>query len=169
MKHLITFALALLCGAAFATGKPPAPGANASSTSAATSTASPAANSYGSNSGDAWAVALPGHGSPSYAGQFSICVRGRGVLWNAFWSWEPDTECVKLIAELTRLAATPVPKPTMYPMAGNSGFSPSDEAAKADAVTCDQASEKLVRTAAAKNGKPKAQKVATVAVGGCGK
>jgi hypothetical protein len=110
-------------------------------------------------------VALPGHGSPSYAGQFSICVRGRGVLWNAFWSWEPDTECVKLIAELTRLAATPVPKPTVYPMAGTSGFSPSDEAAKADTVVCDQAAgDKPVRTAAATRGKSKAP---LAKVGGC--
>jgi hypothetical protein len=116
-----------------------------------------------------WAIALPGHGSPSYAGQFSICVRGRGVLWNAFWSWDPDLECVKLVAELTRMAATPVPKPTLYPMADSmpGGAAPAltDASMTSGLTSCDApASDKPVRTAAAAkgNGKPKAQKV-----GGC--
>lgn len=104
----IALILALFCGAALANGKaPPSPAttsqASATSSAAATASAAPGGSYNG------WAVALPGHGSPSYAGNYSICVRGRGVLWNAFWSWEPDQECVRLIADLDRLARIPVP------------------------------------------------------------
>lgn len=155
MKALITAALALFCACALATGTPP------QSKSSSTSTA----NSYGS-SGDAWAVALPGHGSPSYAGAYSICVQGKGILWNFAWSWSFDAECVRLIAELERMKATPAPKPTMYPMADNvtSGFSPSGEAPKADMVAdCGRA------PAAPAKGANKRSKAQTVASTECGR
>jgi hypothetical protein len=188
MKHLIAFAVALLCSAAFATGKPPATtlGGNAAADAAAAARADAVATGATStmNSGDAWAVALPGHGAPSYAGQFSICVRGRGVLWNAFWSWEPDTECVKLIAELTRVAATPAPKPAVYPMADSmpagavpalaDASMPQGVVADAKPIACDMPpTDKPLRTAASTKGngkpKPQPQKVAAVAtpVAGC--
>lgn len=92
-----------LVAQANATGRTPTTPAEANAASKA------GATSYGSQNGNAWAVALPGHGSPSYAGNYSICVRGKGILWNAYWEWVPDPECVKLIAELDRMRAIPVP------------------------------------------------------------
>lgn len=177
---MIALALALSPLLALATGKHP-PGANANSTSAATSTASPIANSYGGTSGDAWAVALPGHGSPSYAGAYSICVQGKGILWNFAWSWSFDGECVRLIAELDRMRATPVPqKPVHYPMADAAPAEPApvlsdasmQPGAVADCAGAIPVAEKPVRTAAARSDKAKpakATKVAAATVGGCGK
>jgi hypothetical protein len=164
MKHLLTIALALLCGAAFATGKPPAPSQQQHQTGQVV-------GNYNGGS-DAWAVALPSWGG-SYGSDLTVCNSGWG--WGA--KWGPDMECIELVFKLRALHATPVPKPTHYPMAGTSGFSPSDEAAKADTqhTLCDTpASDKPVRTAAAAgngNGKPKPQKVAAVApsVAGCPK
>lgn len=107
MKHALTFILlALLCGAVFATDRNPSPGPSVANSIAG---ASSQGGAGGNVSGDAWAVALPGHGSPSYAGNYSICVRGSGFGWNFMWSWSPDMECVKMIADLERLNRTPVP------------------------------------------------------------
>jgi len=111
MKHHVALLLALFCGAALATGGKAPTGPSSSSEAAATSSAGATASVAPGGGYNGWAVALPGHGSPSYAGAYSICVRGRGVLWNAFWSWEPDPECVRLIAELDRMARAPIPAP----------------------------------------------------------
>jgi len=148
----VLVALLLLAGVAFATGKPPVthPSMQQSQTAqgGAGGNATGGSAVGGNVSSDAWAVALPGHGSPSYAGQFSICVRGKGVLWNAVWSWEPDLECVREIARVTAMAATPVPKPATYPMADNAPQRPT-HAEQAAAACVPPAKAKSVTAAKA--------------------
>ena len=88
--------------------------------------------------GDSWAVQLPSWGG-SYAGAFSVCNTGWG--WG-FW-WGPDMACVREIGRLTALNATPVPKPTRYPMADVTPSemlaSPAPAAAPAAAACIDDA------------------------------
>lgn len=59
-----------------------------------------------------WAVGFPSHGSPSYSGMYSICVRGHGGwFWGMTpWTWAPDPECIELVARLTKLQASPLPR-----------------------------------------------------------
>lgn len=119
MKYSATLiAFALFASAALATDRPQNPPAGpststASSSATASATAQNAAtsNANGGNvsTPNSWAVALPGHASPSYAGNYSICVQGRGIGWNLFWTWAPDLDCVRLIADLDKLARTPIP------------------------------------------------------------
>lgn len=117
MKRLLGLLLAAFCGLAMANGKqpPPQPAPTPTQTPSANASATANSGSQANASGgtanvpNSWAVALPGHASPSYAGNYSICVRGRGILWNAFWSWEFDADCVRLIAELDRMARLPIP------------------------------------------------------------
>jgi hypothetical protein len=113
VKKLIVFVLAAVFAAAvFATGQPPVVHP-AQATSSATGGNSAGGNAVGGSVGgsDALMISLPGHGSPSYAGAYSVCVRGSGVFWNFYWSWAPDLECIELIARLDRLKATPAPAP----------------------------------------------------------
>jgi hypothetical protein len=119
--------LALLCGAAFAHNKPPVPQpqpqsstsaatSSASSDSASTSSAGPSASS--ANGGDYSVIALPGAGAaaPLPAG---MCTTGNseagGFLWNMVWrstsNTHTDMECLRLLVELERLKATPMPRP----------------------------------------------------------
>lgn len=113
MSRLIVFLALLLAPLlALAHDRVPTPGP---STSGATSASAAVSNSGGGSvaGGDSWAVALPGVGAPSYAGNYSICVRGKGTFWNFAWSWQPDIECIELVARLDRLRATPLPPPVV--------------------------------------------------------
>lgn len=114
MKHLLAIALALLCTAALATNKPaPAPGSTAAASAQAGATAT-------TGGGDTTLYVLPGPigGGPLPAG---VCqtssYRHVSVVFGAFSQANGDShtdmECLKLLAELERLRATPVPRPAV--------------------------------------------------------
>lgn len=131
--------LLLLPLAALATGKPPAqPGgpatasATAHSTAAATAAANPTAAAYGApvsitgggyGGDNLYVLPAPISGSNLPAG---MCQRSRyhhvAVVWNfvsvADGDSHTDMECLRLLAELERLKAQPLPaKPVHYTMA----------------------------------------------------
>lgn len=125
--HRTIAALILIAAAASAgaTRNGPPPGQNQAQeqrqTQGQTQTASAAGGAsavhFNGSGSDAWAVGLPGFAAPSLAGQYSVCSSGRVVLFGVHTQWGPDFECLRLIAELDRLARTPVPQPARYPMA----------------------------------------------------
>lgn len=141
MKHLLALALAVLASAALATNKPaPPPSADAQASSSATAAATAGPSNSSANGGDYSVIALPGAGAaaPLPAG---MCTTGNseagGVLWNLVWrstsNTHTDMECLKLLVELERLRAMPMPRPVVQILTGpTSAFPPSNEAAKTD-------------------------------------
>lgn len=103
-QAIVLCLLALAAGASLATERQkhnfPAPSQSQTAT---------AGSAYSGVSGDSSMWVLPSTGAPSYAGAYSVCTKGRGIFWNFAWSWDPDLECIELIARLDHLKATPVP------------------------------------------------------------
>lgn len=103
-QAIVLCILALAAGASLATNretfKPQHQSQNATAS---------AGSAYSGVSGDNSMWVLPSTGAPSYAGAYSVCTKGRGIFWNFAWSWDPDMECIELIARLDHLKATPVP------------------------------------------------------------
>lgn len=99
---LAVVALLLMCSVAYATERETFKPQRQSQTATAGS-------AYSGVSGDSSMWVLPSTGAPSYAGAYSVCTKGRGIFWNFAWSWDPDMECIELIARLDHLKASPVP------------------------------------------------------------
>lgn len=103
---LVLVVLALLSGKVLANGggKPGGPSANPSANASAAASASAAPGTV--NGGDYSVIALPGGGA---AAPSVVCVRWRWYGWGIYGSQDADQECLRLVAELERMRATPVP------------------------------------------------------------
>ncbi len=124
---LVLCALALIAGGALATEREKIPAPSASSTATATSgapTATSSGNGYGGTaigpSGDTSLYVLPAPigGATLPAGMCqSSRYQHRAFVWNfvslADGDSHTDLECLRLLAELERLRATPMPKPVV--------------------------------------------------------
>ncbi len=113
-RLLATIVLALAAASSVATERerhtpPPRQQQQQSADSNSSSTANPISNAYGGSMGDTRYIALPGGGggAPSVT-----CVTWRWYGWGAYGKQDPDLECIRLLAELERLRATPTPPPT---------------------------------------------------------
>ncbi|MBE7420671.1 MAG: hypothetical protein HS128_23490 [Ideonella sp.] len=101
LPSIIAAALLLCAGTAQATGNHRGPSANPSANASANA-AAPATV----NGGDYSVYALPGGGA---AAPSVVCVRWRWYGWGIYGSQDADQECLRLVAELERMRATPPP------------------------------------------------------------
>jgi hypothetical protein len=161
VKHLLAFVLALLCGAALATGNHPAapsPNSNAaadahSAANSAASATSGSASAYGGASGDSSLYVLPAPvgGANLPAG---MCQTSKydhvAVIWNfvsvAKGDSRTDLECLQLLMRLEDLKRQPIPvKPVAYVTADS--VNPADSAIRQPEKTAER---QLTCTAPAK-------------------